>query len=109
MIIHEIEKEVGIRQRMEEDFDLGGAIIGTEYIGLQRDIAGRELTLRMYNDEGLDDLVYVLLVPSTEPGYYDAWSRRSGVSCYSLLYHCRTNNADEMQRQLIDHLQTPDA
>lgn len=108
MIIHEINNEREIRQRMEEEFDLGGAIIGAEYIGLQRAIQGTELTLRMYNNEGLDDLVYILLIPSTEPGYYDAWSRRSGVSYYSLMYHCKAKDPEEMQQKLFEHLRTPD-
>lgn len=104
MFTHEINNEQEIRQRMEEEFDVGGAIIGAEYIGLKRAIQGTELTLRMYNNEGLDDLVYILLIPSTEPGYYDAWSRRSGVSYYSLMYHCKANNAEEMQERLFDYL-----
>lgn len=108
MIIAEIENEAEIRQRIEDDYDVGGDIFGAEYLGLRREIHGVELTLVVRNNEDLDDLLYVLLVPSTEPGYYDAWQRRAGVSYYSLLHHCRAQTPEEMQHRLREYLQNLD-
>ena len=93
-----------LKQELMEDPDFTGGWTGEDFectfYGVERDLEARELTMRLQNSEGRDEIVYITLMPSVEPRHYDAWMRKPGADSMRLVLHCKAADLHEMFHQL---------
>ena len=94
-----------LKQQLVENFDFEGGWTGSEcsgsIYGIRRDLEAREMTMLIRNSYGLDLLVYINLIPSSESRHYDAWIRRAGEEDMHLLFRCKAADLEEMEHQLM--------
>ena len=94
-----------LKQQLMENPDFAGGWTGEDrectFFGLRRDLEAQELTMLFQNSDGLDEIVYIALMPSVEPRHYDAWMRKPGEDCMTLVLHCKAADLHEMHHQLM--------
>ena len=94
-----------LKQQLMENPDFAGGWTGEDgectFFGLRRDLEAQELTMLFQNSDGLDEIVYIALMPSVEPRHYDAWVRKPGEDGMSLVLHCKAADLHEMYHQLM--------
>ena len=94
-----------LKQQLMENPDFAGGWTGEDgectFFGLRRDLEAQELTMLFQNSDGLDEIVYIALMPSVEPRHYDAWMRKTGEQNMRLVLHCKAADLHEMHHQLM--------
>lgn len=92
------------KQELMENPDFAGGWTGDgfecTFYGTSCDLEARELTMLLQDSEGRDETVYITLMPSVEPRYYDAWMRKPGEDSMRLVLHSKAADLHEMFHQL---------
>ena len=92
------------KQELMENPDFAGGWTGDgfecTFYGTSCDLEARELTMLLQDSEGRDETVYITLMPSVEPRYYDAWMRKPGEDSMRLVLHSKAADLHEMLHQL---------
>lgn len=98
---------IALKLHLIEDAEHTGFGMGEnwegEYYADERDISGTELTMLLWNSVSGDALVYIILIPSPEAGYYDAWMRSIESDTMHRVLHCRAVDVYEAYHQLELH------